>query len=223
MRILLVEDDLILGQAIKDGLHEFDYTVDWHTDGESARFALQQELFDLILLDLGLPKMLGTDLLRFIRSTGLTLPVIIVTAREDTDDKIEMLNCGADDFLTKPFEFDELRARIRACHRRAMGRTITKFQINNIVLYPAAHKVTVDNQIVVLLRREFVLLQKLLENKGQIVKREQLMQTLYGWDALIDSNALEVHIHQLRKKLCTGCIRTIRGVGYMIEEEKPKT
>lgn len=220
MRILLVEDDELLGQATKTGLSQYGYTVDWLKDGDSARLALKNELFDLVVLDLGLPKLSGLGLLQSVRASGNATPVIILTARETIEDRVKGLDCGADDYLTKPFDMGELSARIRALIRRSSGRADATIQYRNVVLDPAAHSVSVDGTEINVPRREFALLQKLLENCGHVLSREQLMQSVYGWEEDVDSNALEVHIHNLRKKLNAGFIRTIRGVGYMVEKEK---
>ena len=219
MRLLLVEDDELLGDAVKAGLMQYGYIVDWLKDGESGRMALKSEVFDLIVLDLGLPKMSGLGLLQHLRQDGITTPVIILTARETIEDRVKGLDSGADDYLVKPFDLNELCARVRALIRRSLGRADSKLQYRNIILDPAAHTVSVDDTIVNVPRREFSLLQKLLENSGQVLSREQLMQSIYGWEEDVDSNALEVHIHNLRKKLNANFIRTIRGVGYMAEKE----
>lgn len=218
MRLLLVEDDELLGDAVKTGLNQFGYIVDWLKDGEAARAALKSESFELIILDLGLPKLSGLALLQHIRHDGNATPVIILTARESVEDRVKGLDCGADDYLIKPFDLNELSARIRALVRRSQGRADTVLQYKNITLDPAAHSVLVDEVVVNVPRREFALLQKLLENSGQVLSREQLMQSIYGWEEDVDSNALEVHIHNLRKKLNAHFIRTIRGVGYMAEK-----
>jgi two-component system response regulator QseB len=219
MRILLVEDDELLGDAAKAGLSQYGYTVDWLKDGESAKLALKNESFDLVVLDLGLPKLSGLGLLRDVRASGNPNPVIILTARDTVEDRVKGLDCGADDYLTKPFDMDELTARVRALIRRSSGRADATIHYRNIELDPAAHSVTLDGEEVNVPRREFALLQKLLENSGHVLSREQLMQSVYGWEEDVDSNALEVHIHNLRKKLNATFIRTIRGVGYMIEKE----
>ncbi|NKB46923.1 MAG: response regulator [Legionellales bacterium] len=216
MRLLLVEDDELLGDGIRIGLSQMNYTVDWLKDGQSALVALRTEHFDLIILDLGLPKMSGIDILETIRSQGNTTPVIILTARETIEDRILGLDKGADDYLAKPFDLEELSARIRALIRRSAGRADTLLSYKNVTLDPAAHVVTLDDKAVQLPRREFDLLHKLLENVGQVLSREVLMQSIYGWEVDVDSNALEVHIHNLRKKLNADYIKTIRGVGYMI-------
>lgn len=219
MRILLVEDDQLLGEGVKNGLKQYGYTVDWLKDGEAARLALSSETFDLILLDIGLPKMSGLHLLQSIRREGINTPVLILTARESVEDRVKGLDSGADDYLKKPFDLGEVCARIRALVRRSSGRTETVIAYRNIILDPAAHSIKVDGDELILPRREFALLQKLLENIGQVLSREQIAQSLYGWEEEVDSNALEVHIHNLRKKLNANYIRTIRGVGYMLEKE----
>ena len=220
MRLLLVEDDELLGDAVKTGLNQFDYIVEWLKDGESAKAALRTDSFELIILDLGLPKLSGLRLLQIIRGMGDTTPVLILTARESIENRIQGLDSGADDYMIKPFDLNELVARIRALIRRSQGRADTVIQYKNIILDPAAHTVTLDNEPVNVPRREFALLQKLLENSGHALSREQLMQSIYGWEEDVDSNALEVHIHNLRKKLNANFIRTIRGVGYMAEKNE---
>ena len=220
MRLLLVEDDELLGDAVKTGLTQFGYIVDWLKDGESARSALRSESFELIILDLGLPKLSGINLLQAIRHDANATPVIILTARDSIESRIKGLDSGADDYIIKPFDLNELSARIRALVRRSQGRADTVLQYRNISLDPAAHSVMVDEIVMNVPRREFALLQKLLENNGHVLSREQLMQSIYGWDEDVDSNALEVHIHNLRKKLNANFIRTIRGVGYMAEKNE---
>ncbi len=227
MRVLLVEDDDLLGDAIRSGLKHYGHTVDWVKDGKSANDILtaKHEVFDVIVLDLGLPKMSGLEVLRSIRERSVTTPVVILTARDEPQDQVRGLDTGADDYLTKPFDLDVLCARIRALQRRSKARAKPILNYGNITLDPAAHSVEMDGDEVVLSRREFVLLQKLLENSGRVISRDQLNQTLYGWGENIDSNALEVHIHNLRKRFGTNTIRTIRGVGYMAEkrEGSPET
>lgn len=220
MRLLLIEDDELLGDAIKTGLTQFDYIVDWLKDGETARAALRSESFELVILDLGLPKLSGLRLLQMIRQTGDLTPVIILTARESIEDRVQGLDMGADDYMIKPFDLNELSARVRALIRRSQGRADTVIQYQNITLDPAAHTVMQNEHLINVPRREFALLQKLLENNGHALSRDQLMQSIYGWDEDVDSNALEVHIHNLRKKLNANFIRTIRGVGYMAEKNE---
>lgn len=217
MRLLLVEDDELLGDGVRAGLVQNGYTVDWFRDGLSASQALKSETFDIVILDLGLPKMSGLAVLQQMREQHLTCPVLILTARETIEDRVKGLDAGADDYLTKPFDLDELCARLRALQRRFLNRFETIIVYKNIILDPASHTVKMNNEEISIPRREFSLLQKLLENAGTVISREQLTQSLYGWDEDVDSNALEVHIHNLRKKLGANFIRTIRGVGYMAE------
>ena len=220
MRLLLVEDDELLGDALKTGLTQFGYIVDWVKDGETARAVLRLESFELVILDLGLPKLSGLKMLQSVRQVGDRMPVIILTARESIEDRVQGIDMGADDYMIKPFDLNELSARVRALIRRSQGRADTVIQYKNITLDPAAHTVMLDDQIINVPRREFALLQKLLENSGQALSRDQLMQSIYGWDEDVDSNALEVHIHNLRKKLNANFIRTIRGIGYMAEKDE---
>lgn len=218
MRILLVEDDQLLGDGLSAGLTQYGYTVDWLKDGQSALHALLTENFDLVVLDLGLPRRSGLDVLKTIRSKNISTPVVVLTARETVDDRVKGLDAGADDYLVKPFDLDELCARIRALQRRAKHRAKPKLSHGDITIDMSSHTVLINDQIVNISRREFALLHKLLENRGRVISRDQLSQSLYGWGDDVDSNALEVHIHNLRKKFGQGLIRTIRGVGYMIEE-----
>lgn len=220
MRVLLVEDDELLGDGIRTGLRHYGHTIDWVKDGKAANDVLTStyENFDIIVLDLGLPKMSGLDVLRSIRERNITTPVVILTARETVDDRVKGLDAGADDYITKPFDLDELCARMRALQRRSKARAKPILTYGNITLDPASHVVLIDGEQAMISRREFVLLQKLIENAGRVISRDQLNQTLYGWGENIDSNALEVHIHNLRKRFGTHLIRTIRGVGYMAEK-----
>ncbi len=220
MRLLLVEDDELLGDAIKTGLMQFGYVVDWLKDGATASNAFPQESFELIILDLGLPKLSGMKLLQHLRSSGIETPVIILTARESIEDRVAGLDAGADDYMVKPFDLTELNARIKALIRRSQGRADTIVHYRNISLDHGAHTVLLDGEPVNVPRREFALLQKLLENAGKVITRDQLMQSIYGWDEDVDSNVLEVHIHNLRKKLDAHYIRTIRGIGYMVEKDE---
>ena len=218
MRLLIVEDDELLGDAVKAGLTQFGYVVDWLKDGEIARTVVKTEPFDLIILDLGLPRFSGMSLLQTIRRSNNKTPIIILTAKESVDDRIKGLDAGADDYITKPFDLNELGARVRALTRRAQGRAEAVLQYGPITIDIAAHTVTLNRQPINLARREFALLQKLLESKGQVLSREKLMQSIYSWDEEVDSNALEVHIHNLRKKLNANFIRTIRGIGYLVDK-----
>ena len=216
MRILLVEDDPELGDGLTVGLRQAGFAVDWLRDGNSADQALQSESFDLVVLDLGLPRLSGMDVLSRARGRGLTVPILILTARDATGDKVSGLDAGADDYLVKPIDLDELSARIRALTRRSAGRAAPLLIHGDLALDPAAHTVTQAGLLVELSSREFSLLQQLLENAGRVLTRTQLEQSIYGWRDEPDSNALEVHIHHLRKKLGGELIRTLRGVGYTI-------
>lgn len=220
MRLLLVEDDELLGDGLKTGLTQNGYTVDWFRDGVSAVQAVKSESFDIVVLDLGLPKMSGLEVLKEIRSGGFVVPVLILTAMDAIEERVKGLDSGADDYMTKPFDLVELCARLRALQRRSLNRAEALIIYGDIVLDPAAHTVTKQGEEISIPRREFALLQKLLENVGHVLSREQLTQSLYGWEEDVDSNALEVHIHNLRKKLGANFIRTIRGVGYMADKEK---
>jgi two-component system, OmpR family, response regulator QseB len=219
MRVLLAEDDELLGDAVCKGLIEYFYTVDWVKDGQSAQEAISLNTFDIIVLDIGLPKSTGFEVLKFIRSKNITTPIVILTARDSIDDQIKGLDAGADDYVTKPFDLDALCARLRAMQRRASSRAEPILTYGFISLDPASHTVHANGELMNISRREFTLLQKLLENQGRVLSRESLTSTLYGWGADVDSNALEVHIHNLRKKFGTKLIRTFRGVGYMIDKE----
>lgn len=216
MRILLVEDDPELGDGLTIGLRQSGFAVDWVRDGNAADLALLAETFDLVVLDLGLPRLTGMEVLSRARSRGQTMPILILTARDATGDKVAGLDAGADDYLVKPIDLDELAARIRALTRRSAGRAAPLLTHGDVVLDPAAHSVTLAGLAVELSSREFSLLQMLLESAGRVLTRSQLEQSIYGWRDEPDSNALEVHIHHLRKKLGSDLIRTLRGVGYTI-------
>lgn len=218
MRVLLVEDDALLGDGIRVGLKQEGYIVDWVMDGVSADNVLRTETFDIMVLDIGLPKRSGLDVLKSMRKRGDTLPVLLLTARDTVSDRVNGLDCGADDYLTKPFDLDELCARARALVRRSTGRAAPAIRHGNIVLDPAAHTVLFKGENVVLPPREFMLLELLLENTGKVMSRERLEQSLYGWDKDVDSNSVEVHVHHLRKKFGSNLIRTVRGIGYMIDK-----
>ena len=218
MRILLVEDDELLGDSIRSGLTQYQYTVDWVKNGLAAWSAVQTEHFDLVILDLALPKLSGEEVLKNIRSNNISVPVIILTSYDTIHDRVKGYDSGADDYLVKPFNLEELCAHIRAIRRRitSSSSATTTLSVGDIVLDPATRLVFKSGKMVELSRREFVLLQMLLENADKIVSREQATQSMYGWGYDIDSNALEVHIHNLRKKLQCKNINTVRGVGYML-------
>ena len=221
MRILLVEDDELLGEGTRKGLIQDGYTVDWVKDGTLADQALKTEKFDLVVLDLGLPKLPGITVLQNMRERGDTTPVLILTARESIEDRVLGLDSGADDYLTKPFDLHELLARLRALQRRFAGARAAPILVHGeISLDPASHIVSYKGEPINLSRREFALLHVLLENAGRVLSREHLTQSLYGWGEEVDSNALEVHVHNLRKRFGQDFIRTVRGIGYTIEKSK---
>lgn len=217
MRILLVEDDELLGEGLRAALARDGHAVDWLRDGEHARQALLgEDVWDVVLLDLGLPRRDGMDVLRALRKRSAT-PVLILTARDQLEDRVDGLDAGADDYLVKPFEIAELQARLRAVSRRQGGRAVTDVRHGDLVLLPAAHEATWRGERVELTRREYMLLSALVENAGRVLTRERLEQAMYGWNEDVDSNALEVHIHHLRRKLAPEFIRTLRGVGYTVD------
>ena len=222
MRVLLAEDDIMLGEALQEALMKQGFVVDWMKDGNSALHALQSEHFDLAILDLGLPRRDGMEVLSELRRLGNDLPVLILTARDTLDARVAGLDAGADDYLLKPFDMAELSARLRALLRRRAGRAHTTIQHEDIVLDPASQQVTCKGQPVVLPRREYMLLKELLEHVGEVLTRDRLETSLYGWMDEVESNSLEVHIHHLRKKFHPELIRTLRGVGYMIPKPADK-
>lgn len=217
MRLLLVEDDRALGQGIRVALGAEGYTLDWLQDGASALHALRSESFDLLLLDLGLPRLDGLDLLQQLRAAQQDLPVLILTARDGTAERIAGLDAGADDYLVKPFDVDELKARVRALLRRSQGRAQPLLEHAGIRLDPANQQVHYRDAEVVLTPMEYQLLHQLMVRPGQVVTRERLSRALYGWQDRVESNTLEVLIHNLRKKLSAELIRTVRGIGYVLE------
>jgi len=217
MRLLLVEDDSALGEGICDGLRQEGYTLDWLQDGVSGLHALQHEAFDVLILDLGLPRLDGIELLRRLRAGGNSLPVLILTARDALDDRIAGLDAGADDYLVKPLDLNELKARLRALLRRSAGRATVLIEHGGVSLDPATQQVHFKGAEVVLTPKEYRLLHELLAQPGKVFTRERLTQLLYGWDEEPESNTLEVNIYQLRKKLFNGLIRTVRGIGYLVE------
>jgi two-component system OmpR family response regulator/two-component system response regulator QseB len=222
MRILLVEDDALLGDAIQAGLRQSGYAVDWMKDGATADQALSTEPYAAVVLDLGLPRLSGMEVLRRTRSRNMPTPVLILTARDTVDDRIKGLDAGADDYLVKPFDMGELAARLRALVRRASGKPEPLLEAANIRLDPAAHRVLYGDQQVELSAKEFAVLHALMLNAGKVMSRAQLEEQLYAWGSEIESNAVEVHIHHLRRKLSPESIETIRGVGYLIPREKEK-
>jgi len=220
MRILLVEDDPMIGSTLKTALQQENYTVDWVQDGQAGKSAVDTagDAYALVLLDLGLPKKTGLDMLREIRRAGNRVRVLIVTARDAVADRVAGLDAGADDYLVKPFSLDELAARMRALLRRDVAREDNVLRNGNLALDPAAHAVTRDGVVVEMSAREFALLAALLERPGTALSKAQLEEKLYGWGEEVESNTVEVHVHNLRKKLGADAIRTIRGVGYLVDK-----
>lgn len=219
MHIILVEDDAQLGAAIQRALERLAYTVSWLRDGREALIALRDETADLVLLDLGLPGKDGLDVLVEARRSHVTTPVIVMTARDGLQARVHGLDAGADDYLIKPFHLDELCARIRSLSRRAQGLAVNRIEVGALALDLGTSLVTCRGEAIELTRREFALLQILLERAGKLVRRESLVNSLYGLDTVVGDNALEVLVHTLRKKLGYDTVRTVRGFGYMIPRE----
>ena len=217
MRLLLVEDNEGIGKGLYSGLSQAGYAVDWVRDGETALSAFRAEAYDLAVLDVGLPRKSGIEVLDEMRASGSTIPVLILTAKDTVNDRIIGLDHGADDYMVKPFDLDELNARLRAITRRNSGRATPLLSHGDIELDPASHTITRMGQIVELTPRAFEILQTLMENQGRVMSRTRLEESLYSWKDEIESNAVEVHIHQIRKKLGNELIRTIRGVGYIMD------
>ncbi|MDD5364362.1 MAG: winged helix-turn-helix domain-containing protein [Gallionellaceae bacterium] len=218
MRILLVEDDELLGDGLQAGLRHCGFQADWLRDGESARTALQTEDYAAVVLDLGLPRLDGLGLLRVLRGGGNNIPVLVLTARDATSDKVIGLDSGADDYLVKPIDLDEVAARLRALIRRAGGQVTPMVTVGRLELDPAGRRVYLDGDRVDLPAKEYAILELLMRNAGKVISRGQLESALYGWDEGVESNAVEVYIHHLRRKLTPNCIRTLRGVGYLFEK-----
>ncbi|MFA5082222.1 MAG: winged helix-turn-helix domain-containing protein [Hydrogenophilaceae bacterium] len=218
MRILLVEDDELLGDGLQAGLRHCGFQADWLRDGESARTALLAEDYAAVVLDLGLPRLDGLGLLRVLRGSGNNIPVLVLTARDATSDKVIGLDSGADDYLVKPVDLDEVAARLRALIRRAGGQVTPMLTVGRLELDPAGRRVYLDGAPVDLPAKEYAILEMLMRNVGKVISRGQLESALYGWDEGVESNAVEVYIHHLRRKLPANCIRTLRGVGYLFEK-----
>ncbi len=221
MRILLAEDDPLLGDGLRAGLRQLGMQVDWVRDGEAAERELRAGSYDAAVLDLGLPRRDGLDVLAALRGNGVRLPVLVLTARDAVPDRIRGLDCGADDYVVKPVDLDELAARLRALVRRAHGQPLERLSAQDVVLDPAGRSVTRAGEPVALSMREFDLLHALMLNAGRVLSREQLEQRLYSWGEEVESNTIEVHIHHLRRKLGAALIQTVRGVGYLLQREPP--
>lgn len=222
MRLLLVEDDEILGDGLVEGLKMEGYAVDWLTNGKLADEALKINSYELVVLDLNLPDMDGLEILRALRSRKDETPVLVLTARDTVPDRIVGLDSGADDFVIKPFDLSEVCARLRALARRNEGRSAPTLEYKGIVLDPASHQVIWNDEKVELSQKEFEILSFLMSNIGKVISRARLEESLYSWDSDVESNTVEVHIHHLRKKLDPAIIRTVRGVGYIIDSEDEK-
>ncbi len=218
MRLLIVEDDPLIGDGLVAGLTREGYSADWVEDGQSAIHAVEVNDYDLAILDLGLPDLTGLDVLAGLRRTGKPTAVLILTARDGIDDRVVGLDSGADDYLVKPFDMEELKARLRSLQRRLHGRKEARINIGDVVLEPASSRVTLKEKPVQLSAKEFALLLHLMENAGRVQSKRQLEDTLYGWADGVESNTLEVYIYQLRRKLGSDFIRTIRGLGYVVEK-----
>jgi DNA-binding response OmpR family regulator len=216
MRILLIEDDPLLGDGLQVGLRQNGFEVDWTKDGFAARLALTMESYAAVVLDLGLPRLDGLELLRGVRASGNTVPVLILTARDALEDRVKGLDTGADDYVVKPIDLPELAARLRALVRRSKGEAAPTLRVGDLELEPASRTVSFRGIPVDLQPREFTLLQEFMLNAGRVLSREQLQDRLYTWGEEVESNAVEVHVHHLRRKLAPEVIRTVRGVGYLM-------
>ena len=223
MRILLAEDDSLLGDGLRAGLRQLGFLVDWVRDGEAAERELRAQAYEAAVLDLGLPRKDGLNVLADIRRSGILTPVLVLTARDAVPDRIRGLDVGADDYVVKPVDLHELAARLRALVRRAHGQPQECLSAQDVVLDPASRSVRQAGEPVTLSTREFDLLQAFMLGADRVLSREQLEQQLYSWGQEVESNAIEVHIHNLRRKLGPALIHTVRGVGYMLQRDLPKS
>jgi two-component system response regulator QseB len=219
MRMLVIEDDAMIGKAVRDGLVRAGFTVDWVTDGRSAELALANGVYDLAILDLGLPRKDGMAILSSLRSKGNSIPVLIATARDTVSDRIAGLEAGADDYVLKPFDLGELVARVRALLRRHAGSGSPVLKCGSLTLDPVRKLVFRAGEPVEVSAKEFAVLEALMQRPGTFLTRQQLEESVYGWGEEIGSNAIEVHLHHLRKKLGSDAIRNVRGVGYRVSED----
>ncbi|RQO56935.1 DNA-binding response regulator [Paucibacter sp. KBW04] len=220
MRILLAEDDPLLGDGLRAGLRQLGFQVDWVRDGLAAEREARAQDYAALVLDLGLPKLDGMEVLMALRRAGLTLPVLVLTARDALPERVRGLDAGADDYVIKPVDLQELAARLRALVRRAHGQPQETLSVQDVQLDPAGRSVRQNGQELSLSIREFDLLHALMLNADRVLSREQLEQHLYSWGSEVDSNAVEVHVHHLRKKLGAGLIQTVRGVGYLLTRQR---
>ena len=219
MRLLLVEDDALIGETLIETLRDKGFAADWVKDGALADNTLKSHSYDLVILDLGLPKRSGMDVLRSLRLRGDSVPVLILTARDAIDDKVRGLNEGADDYVLKPFDLTELLARVTALVRRSAGHAETTFQFGDVTITPATREVSVAGSRVELSAREWAVLEPLIGRPGIVFSRSQLEQKVFGWHDDVSSNAIEVYVHSLRRKLGPGIIRNIRGIGYVVDKQ----
>ncbi len=219
MRLLLVEDDPMIGEGVLAGLRQDGFAVDCVRDGQAAELAIENDVYDLVVLDLGLPRKDGLEVLSAMRAKGNTVPVLILTARDAVPDRIRGLDRGADDYVAKPFDLDELAARVRALLRRRAGRAEPVITHGDLVINPSTREASLAGRPLTLSAREFALLEALLDRPGAVLSRAQLEERIYGWGEEVESNTVEVYVHSLRKKLGTGFIRNVRGVGYTIPRE----
>jgi len=216
MRLLLVEDDPMIGESVQKGLRQDGFAVDWARDGQAAELALANDVYDLVVLDLGLPRKSGLDVLAGLRERGNSVPVLVLTARDAVADRVKGLDRGADDYVVKPFDLDELAARVRALLRRRSGRAEPLITHGDLVVNPATREASLSGTPLALSAREFALLEALLDRPGAILSRTQLEERIYGWGEEIESNTVEVHIHHLRDKIGRDAIETVRGLGYRL-------
>jgi two-component system response regulator QseB len=219
MRLLLVEDDAMIGESVRTGLQQDGFAVDWVQDGRAAELALEANPYDTLLLDLGLPRKAGLDVLAALRRRGDTIPVLILTARDAIADRVKGLDAGADDYLVKPFDLEELAARVRALLRRKSGRADPVVQVGELIINPATHEVSLAGRSISLSAREFALIHALAARPGVVYSRAQLEEKLYGWGHEVESNTVEVYVHSLRRKLGADFIQNVRGVGYMVPKQ----
>ncbi|RIL06666.1 MAG: DNA-binding response regulator [Proteobacteria bacterium] len=219
MRVLVVEDDPLLGDALRAGLAQAGFAADWARDGRAGLVALESEPFAAVVLDLGLPQLSGVEVLRRLREAGNPVPVLILTARDAVPDRIAGLDAGADDYLVKPVDLGELAARIRALVRRSAGQASPVLVVGPLHIDPAAHQVVFRRRSVELSAREFALLHELARSAGRVLSKEQLAERVWGWGEELESNAVEVHVHHLRRKLAPEVIVTVRGVGYLVPKD----